>query len=102
MPIGKWLKLGLILGVLIIVIVALLLIIPFGPSCPSTKLTFTEEKNITLDPEQGSTWSIPVFNGTNIVEFYENRWNITLRKYDLDLNPIRPIVEVINNTDAGN
>ena len=102
MPISKWLKLGLILGVLIIVIVALLLIIPFGPSCPSTKLTFIEEKNITLDPEQGSTWSIPVFDGTNIVVSCESRWNITLRKYDLDLNPIGPAVEVVNNTDAGN
>ena len=53
-----------------------------------------------LDQEQGSTWSIPIYDGTNIVASCETKWNISVRKYDLDLNPIGSSVEIVNNSDT--
>lgn len=89
------------LAVIVIVVVAFVLIIPQTP-CPTTELTITEEEDVYIDEEQGSTWSIVVFDGVRIVASCETNKRITVRKYDLDLNEFGDyaVVASIDDTDG--
>ncbi|MBI2438823.1 MAG: hypothetical protein HYV36_08455 [Lentisphaerae bacterium] len=63
-------------------------------------LTFTQNTNIYLDTDQGTTSSQPVYDGTNIVASCESNAKITVRKYDLNLNAVGAYASIASTNDT--
>ncbi|MHA1270819.1 MAG: hypothetical protein ACTSPY_13585 [Candidatus Helarchaeota archaeon] len=92
-------------GIIILVLILMFVVFPNilfpGSNCTGTPLIFNEEKRVKLDSSHGSTWSIPVYDGEYVVVSAETRYNISVRKYYLNLTAAGSPVEIVNHTDTG-
>ncbi len=62
--------------------------------------TFTLEKTVNID--YGSVWSVPVYDGSNIVVSTESGGSIKVGKFDLSLNQTGSATTVASSSDTAN
>jgi hypothetical protein len=80
--------------------VSLLAILIILVSSLSSAQTFTLQKTVAID--YGSVWSVPVYDGSDIVVSTESSGSIKVGKYDLSLNQTGTATTVATSSDTAN